>query len=125
MVYRLDADDAVYQRFIRCGSAKPVANYKGAELQRNGPFAGTSLGGQVFGRQWFIASMPTTRYISVSFAVGRQSRWRTTTTKKRPFRRHFIRWPSVWAAMVYRLDADDAVYQRFIRCGSALSQALH
>jgi len=32
MVYRLDANDAVYQRFIRCGSAKPVANYYGAVL---------------------------------------------------------------------------------------------
>ena len=32
MVYRLDANDAVYQRFIRCGSAKPVANYYADDL---------------------------------------------------------------------------------------------
>src|SRR5262249_59478548 len=70
------------------------------------------------GRLGSSGSMDVSSSNSVSFAVGRQSRWRTTT-KKRPARRHFIRWPSVWAAMVYRLDANDAVYQRFIRCGSA------
>src|SRR6266566_2638644 len=53
----LDADDAAKVSVFHSlwvGKA-------GGELQRNGPSAGTPLGGQVFGRQWFIASMPTRR----------------------------------------------------------------
>jgi hypothetical protein len=43
--------------------------------------AGTLLGGQVFGRQWFIASATTRQRHQCFIRWGRQSRWRTTTAR--------------------------------------------
>src|SRR6516165_2137791 len=81
---------------LRSAGITPLQHYKETALS-----AGTALGGQVFGRQWFIASMFHSLWVGKAGGELLQ--------RNGPLRGHCIRWPSVWAAMVYRLDVSFAV----------------
>ena len=71
MIHHLDTADAAifYQRFIRCGSAMPVANYKETDSPP-----------QLDSDE---AAMTYERFIR----CGSASRWRTTTRQSAPLRR--------------------------------------